>query len=111
MEIIQYTPIASKDFGIDAPSQLNKQLYISDIRISKKYATIEIWYDIVLLAPTGIIASIIESGSYIRDNNTSFKHFDSLSESQIGLLITGSVKLDMGGIVSFETYKSDLNQS
>jgi len=100
------TPIASKSFGIDVESGLEKQLLVWGQFSDAKNEKITIYFDIVLVSPTGTVFSIIKSGNYTRSGTK----FQTLRASQLGQGITALITTDLDMIQDFETLDQDLMQ-
>lgn len=101
------TPIAEKDFGIDAETGLQKKLQVWSIFCDADKEIIVIQFKIILLSPTGITVSILRNGSYTRTGSK----FNQLRESQLGQGIEGLISSDLEMIDSFKTLDSDLKQN
>ena len=101
------TPIAIKSFGLDQVTGLEKQLQVISVFCDARNEIVTVFFDIVLLAPTGVVASVLASRDYTR---TGIK-FKTLRESQIGVGITGLITADLDMINSFNTLESDLAQT
>lgn len=107
----QYTPIASKSFGIDDFTGLEKALFVFKQTNDAKNETIIMDYDIVLLSPNGKIVSILYSDNYTRYNMPNKNKFDELRQSQIGQAIEALIQNDLNGIQTFVSIKQDLLQT
>jgi len=104
-----YTPIATKSLGVDSLTQLDKELRVVSLNIDSKMNQIRVYYEIVLLNDS-VYVTTLSGGSYIRDNNTSFKNFDALRVSSVGQGITYLITQDIGKINSVQTLETDLQQ-
>lgn len=62
------TPITTKDLGLDKETGLNKELQVWQLLIDTKSEKITVVYDIVLLSPTGLVVSVLETKTYYRYN-------------------------------------------
>lgn len=105
----QNTPIATKSFGVDSVSGLNKNLVVYGININTDMQRIEVLYKIVLVSTTGTQFEVSRA-SFIRDNSTNAGNFNVLRNSSLGQGLSYSVLQDIGKIQSFETLITDLQQ-
>ena len=101
--------IASKDFGTDSLSGLNKQLIVWGLFPNAKTACISVYYDIVLINNNRVI-TILTTGIYYADNNTDAKNFDVLFSSPLGVGIKADIAYDLLKIQSDKTVEQDLIQ-
>lgn len=108
---IAYTPLADFSFGIDQESGLEKKLVIIGFKINAKSETIEIFYEIVFVNPTGKLGQILSSGSYIRENANGNNKYDQLKGSQAGTIIIAMLAADMQMIQGIGTFVDDLKQN
>ena len=101
--------IATKDFGTDSISGLNKKLIVFGLNINDDMQRIEVLYKICLITPNG--KQIEQSRSiYYFDNSTANKNYDALEASAIGLAIKADISNDMLKIKSINTLETDLQQ-
>ena len=107
----QYTPLASKSFGTDTDTGLEKQLVAHTILISAVDERIDVLYDVVLMSPTGLMVSVVESSRYIRDNSGNNPKYDQLHDSDLGKGIMAIIQNDLNGITSYATINDDLLQT
>lgn len=103
---MEYTPIAKKTFGTDEQYGLTKELHVWGQFNDAKNERIVVYYDIVLLSPTGLISKIVSSGQYTRSG----QKFQALRDSQLGQGITALIETDMDMIQSYESIFEDLKQ-
>lgn len=104
-------PIQSFDFGVDAYTGLQKKLYVTGIRIDAKTEVVYVDYDIVLLSPTGVQVSVIESYYFERLNLPGNEKYNELKNSPVGQGIIQMIGTDMAMIQSYETCRENLKQS
>lgn len=102
-----YTPIAIKSFGTDLESGLEKQIRIWGLFCDAKNESITVYYETVLISPTGYLFSTIKNGSYVRTR----AKFTTLRESQLGQGIESIIASDLLMINSYETIDEDLKQT
>lgn len=114
---MDYTPIASKSFGTDQETGLEKRILAHSFHCDAKANRITVICDVVLMSPTGKIVSIVMPVTYRRENiaetptiNASLK-FDQLRNSQIGQGIIQLIQGDINAITSFNTIADDLKQT
>lgn len=113
---LDFTPIASKSFGIDAATGLEKKVIVWQQCNDVKSQKIICVYDIVLVAPTGKVVSVLLTSSYERNNisetetHEASNKFDELRGSQIGQGIAQLIQADLNAVNSFETLDEDLQQ-
>lgn len=54
--------------GIDPEYDLEKRVQVLDVHISGRKKTITVEYDTVIIAPTGLVAKILKTETYVRYN-------------------------------------------
>lgn len=104
-----YTPIATKSLGVDSLTQLDKEIWVHTLNIDSKMHQIRVYYDVVLLS-NNVFVTAVNSGSYIRDNNTPSQNFNALKSNSLGQGITYLITQDIGKIQSGKTIETDLLQ-
>lgn len=102
-----YNPLASKDFGKDEASGMPQKLVVHRQVSDAKNNTVRIYWELVLISPTGSFASIIKSGDYSRYGSKA----TALRESPIGKGIQQLLQEDIDGVESLETIDTDLAQT
>lgn len=107
----QYTPLASKSFGIDSETGLEKKIITKLVIIDAENERLEILFDCVLVSPLGPIVSVLESSRYIRDNSGSNPKYDQQHDSALGAGIMAMLQVDLDNIQSYSTRNDDLLQT
>ena len=107
----QYTPLASKSFGTDTDTGLEKQLVAHTIIISAVDERVDVLYDVLLMSPTGLMVSVVESSRYSRDNSGNNPKYDQLHDSDLGKGVMSIIQNDLNGITSYNSRNNDLLQT
>lgn len=105
--------IASRALGTDEKSELNKRLDVAHIHIDAKGERIVVTYDIVLVSPTGLAVSVLETKTYTRHNRQATADkpanlkFNALRDSLIG---QGIIELVSSDISNYDGTDKSLEQ-